>query len=125
MSGGKQSTRQPNLFDEASRASPVASAEDDRKLVLWGLGDFQARGKLLVERDLPLDRLRGAFKRAAEKLQIAELDDARLVAALGALGARVKRVPAFVAKHPYRVIVPQSTAAEAATFFRRREESDE
>ena len=86
--------------------------------MLYALGDFQARGKLLSGRDLPLDRLRGALRRAAEALDVEELDDEQAVAALGALGARVRRVPTFVAKHPYRITVPTELAERALTLLR-------
>lgn len=116
--GATRVKRQPTLFDKQHAA---ASADiDDQQLVLYALGDFQARGKVLAERDLPLDRLRGAFKRAAEKFELAELDDNRLVAALSALGARIKQVPVFVAKHPYRVIVSTALAGQALDFLRER-----
>ncbi|MEJ7616230.1 MAG: hypothetical protein WKF30_04490 [Pyrinomonadaceae bacterium] len=118
-------TRQPNLFDERQRQSPSAGPMNDQQLVLYALGDFQARGKALAERDLPLDRLRGAFKRAAEKFHLAEFDDDRLVAALGELGARIKKVPAFVAKHPFRVIVSSELAEQALKFLQQRDQKND
>ena len=101
--------RQPTLFE---RRSTQAAVETER-VVLYALGNFQARGKVLAERDLPLDRLRGALKRAAEALGVEELSDADAVAAFRALGAEVREVPPFVAKHPYRVIVPALLAERA------------
>ena len=80
------------------------------QVVLYALGDFQARGKVLAQRDLPLDRLRGALKRAAEAHGIEELSDETAVAAFQSLGAEVRQVPSFVAKHPFRVIVPLELA---------------
>ena len=106
--------RQPTFFDR----KPTEGGVEAGRLVLYALGDFQARGKLLSGRDLPLDRLRGALRRAAEALDAEELDDEQAVAALGALGARVRRVPTFVAKHPYRITVPTELAERALTLLR-------
>jgi hypothetical protein len=108
--------RQPTFFEKAQSES-AAGAES---VVLYALGDFQARGKVLAGRDLPLDRLRGALRRAADTFGVAELGDEQAVAVLGSLGARVRRVPAFVAKHPYRVIVPEELAARALDFLREK-----
>lgn len=83
---------------------------DDEQVVLYALGNFQARGKVLINRELPLDRLRGALKRAAEKFDTDALTDERFAEVLTSLGARVRRVPTFVAKHPFRVIVGQDLA---------------
>ncbi len=106
--------RQPTFFDR----KPSEGGVDAGRLVLYALGDFQARGKLLSGRELPLDRLRGALRRAAEALDAEELDDEQAVAALGALGAQVRRVPTFVAKHPFRVTVPAELAERALTHLR-------
>lgn len=105
---------QPNFF-ESERKSGDAEAE---RVVLYALGEFQKRKLALVGRDLPLDRLRGAFRRAAEALGVEELADEPIVAALAALGAQVRRVPAFVAKHPFRVVVPAALAERALAFYR-------
>lgn len=105
--------QQPTLF-EGKRGEGAFAAE---QVLLFALGDFQSRGKILAERDLPLDRLRGAFKRACEAFGVEELSDEQAVAALTALGAKIKRVPAFVAKHPYRVIVPTDLAQSAAQSY--------
>ena len=104
---------QRTLFDKESSQGGV----DAERIVLYALGEFQARGKVLAERDLPLDRLRGAFRRAAELFGADELGDEATVAALGALGANVRRVPAFFAKHPYRVVTPHALAERARVFF--------
>ena len=108
--------RQPTFFDKNTNDG----APDLERLVLYALGEFQARGKALVERDLPLDRLRGALRRAAEVFGADELDDEQSVATLGALGARVRRVPSFFAKHPYRVTVPAELAARAKDYFEEK-----
>lgn len=105
--------RQPTLFDRKSEEGAIAVEQ----VVLYALGDFQARGKILAERDLPLDRLRGALKRACEAYGIAELSDQQAVAAFRALGAKVRQVPSFVAKHPFRVVVPAELAQQSATSF--------
>ncbi|HEX8559345.1 MAG TPA: hypothetical protein VF668_14675 [Pyrinomonadaceae bacterium] len=112
--------RQPTFFDKESGADG-AGAES---LLLYALGEFQARGKALAGRDLPFDRLRGAFRRAAEALGAAELGDEEAAAALGALGAQVRRVPTFVAKHPFRVVVPDSLAERARAFFLETKKRD-
>ncbi|MBX7171332.1 MAG: hypothetical protein K1X72_10265 [Pyrinomonadaceae bacterium] len=103
---------QPTLFE--SKSAEV------KKIVLYALGDFQSRKKVLADRELPLDRLRGAFKRACEVFGVEELTDEGLAIALEKLGANVKKVPSFVAKHPFRVTV-QSELAEKATEFYENE----
>jgi hypothetical protein len=100
--------RQPTLFEK--RSGQGANAE---RIVLFALGDFQARGKVLAGRDLPLDRLRGALRRASEAHDVEELSDEDAVAAFRSLGADVRRVPPFVAKHPFRVIVNDELAERA------------
>lgn len=104
--------RQPTLFEKQSKQSNV----DDERLVLYALGNFQARGKVLAGRDLPLDRLRGALRRAADAFGVEQLEDERAVAALAALGAQVQRRHSFAAKHPYHIIVT-TELAERATFL--------
>ena len=111
---------QRTLFD---REGSQGGADAER-IVLYALGEFQARGKVLAERDLPLDRLRGAFRRAAEVFGADELGDEATVAALGALGASVRRVPTFFAKHPYRVVTPPSLAERARLFFQESKKAE-
>lgn len=103
---------QPGFFDQTP-----SEAVDAERIVLDAFGDFQLRGKLLAERELPLDRLRGALRRAAERHGAAELSDEQAAAAMTALGARVRRVPAFFAKHPFRVTVPTVLADRARDLF--------
>lgn len=112
--------RQPTFFDKPQGDETL----DAERLVLYALGDFQARGKVLAARDLPLDRLRGALRRAADAFDTTELDDERAVAAFVALGAKVRRVPTFFAKHPYRVIVSEELARRASDFWRESKKSD-
>jgi len=113
--------RQPTFFDKDG-STGVDYAE---RVVLYALGDFQSRGKALAGRDLPLDRLRGALRRAAEAFGVEELGDEQAAAALGALGANVRRVPAFFAKHPFRVVVPAEVAARAREYLKRARQPEE
>jgi histone H3/H4 len=103
---------QPTLFETNA---PQIELEN---LTLYALGEFQSRGKVLAERELPLDRLRGAFKRASDHFQIAELADEKIAETLEKLGAKIVRVPNFVAKHPFRVTVHQNLATRAFEFYR-------
>ena len=112
--------RQPTFFEEGNDKGGREAAE----ILLYALGDFQERGLVLAGRDLPLDRLRGAFRRAAEAFGARELGDEEAAAALTALGASVRRVPAFVAKHPFRVVVPASLAERARAFFLETKKRD-
>lgn len=108
----KADANQRKLF-----AQPERSHAADESLVLCALGEFQRRGKLLAERDLPLDRLRGALRRQTERTGVAELTDERFAEILSDLGAQVRRVPSFIAKHPFRVIVHASLAERALITF--------
>jgi hypothetical protein len=112
--------RQNSFFDV--EAEP--GGQDAARLVLYALGEFQERGKLLAGRDLPFDRLRGAFRRAAATFNATELDDEATAATLDALGARVRRVPTFFAKHPFRVVVPEPLAEKARSFFLETKKTD-
>jgi len=111
-------TEQPNLFEAAS------SAPEIERILLYALGEFQSRGKILADRELALDRLRGAFKRAAEKFGTAEFSDEQIVKNLEKLDAKIIRVPNFVAKHPFRVTVYQSLANRAFEFFKTESERE-
>jgi hypothetical protein len=102
---------QPNLFETEKGAA------ETEKILLYALGEFQSRGKVLAERELPLDRLRGAFKRACEKYGVEEFADEKIAENLEKLGARVKRVPSFVAKHPYKITVLNDLAERAKEFY--------
>ena len=85
--------------------------------MLYALGEFQSRGKVLAERELALDRLRGAFKRASEKFEVEEFSDEKIAENLEKLGVKVKKVANFVAKHPFRVTVSIETAERAKFFY--------
>ncbi len=104
---------QPSLFE------PKAELTEIERVVLYALGDFQSRKKVLAERELALDRLRGAFRRAFEKFGVEEISDESIAEVLGKLGARVKEVPTFVAKHPFRVTIPDEMAANGRGEFER------
>src|SRR2546421_10123971 len=107
---------QPTLFDERKRDGAIAA----ERLLLYALGEFQARGLTLAARELPLDRLRGAIRRASETFDVAELSDEEAATAFERLGAQVRRVPPFVAKHPFRVIVPPVVAERAREFYEQQ-----
>ncbi len=109
---------QPNLFEEK-----VQTVEIERVL-LYALGEFQSRGKVLAGRELALDRLRGAFKRAAEKFNLAEFSDDEIAKGLEKLGSRVIQVPNFVAKHPFRVTVNFNLAERAKQIYREFTDND-
>lgn len=109
--------KQTELFAESKPTDDVAP---DR-VVLYALADFQLRGKLLAERELPLDRLRGALRRAADVFGIAELSDEDAVAAIQSIGGRVRRVPPYVAKHPFRVIIPSEVAEHAKQLYQAQD----
>lgn len=102
---------QPGLFDGGTEATTLERA------LLFALGDFQSRKKVLADRELALDRLRGAFLRAFARFEISEPSDEAVAAALERLGAHIKRVPSFVAKHPFRITVPHAMARAAAEIF--------
>jgi hypothetical protein len=104
---------QPKLFERKK----VEGAAQGERLALYALGEFQARGLALAGRVLPLDRLRGALRRAAEELGVEEIDDEAAVSALASLGAEVRRVPPFVAKHPFRVTVGAELCERARKFY--------
>ena len=109
--------KQTELFP----AKETTGAGEPDRVVLYALADFQLRGKALAERELPLDRLRGALRRAADAFGVAELSDEAAVAAIQTLGGRVRRVPPYVAKHPFRVTVPTEVAERAKQFYRDRD----
>lgn len=112
---------QPTLFEPDSEN---AQAEE---ILLFALGDFQKRGFELIDRELALDRLLGAFKRSAEHFNRRELTDEEIAENLEKLGANVTKLPSFVAKHPFRVTVSQNLAERSKSFYEvnlTQEESD-
>lgn len=104
---------QPSLFDSPNAAVPV---ED---VILYALGEFQARGHTLAGRELALDRLHGAIERACLRFSIEEIQDDATASLLSGLGARVVAIPQFFAKRPFRVTIPQTLADEAAAVYRQ------
>ena len=108
--------QQPNLFD-------VQTIEAE-KILLYALGEFQSRGKILADRELALDRLRGAFKRAAEKFGTEEFSDEEIAQVLEKLGANIKRVPNFVAKHPFRITIQSELAETAKKIYQESSNND-
>lgn len=103
---------QPTLFEQKTRNTEL------EKLLLYALGEFQSRKKVLAERELALDRLRGAFRRAAEFFEIEEPSDETIAENLEKLGAKVVKVASFVAKHPYRVTVQTELAEKSFEFYK-------
>ncbi len=117
MSDNRKSN-QLSLFDLNSEKTEI------EKILLYALGEFQSRGKILAGRKLALDRLRGAFKRASEKFGIAEFSDEKIAESLEKLGAKIVKVPLFVAKHPFRVTVPYDLAEKAKQNFQENSKDD-
>jgi hypothetical protein len=109
-----ENLEQPTLFVEQEATVPT------EELVLFALGDFQSRGKQLADRELALDRLLGAIRRAAELPGGRLLEDHEIATSLRELGAEVHEVPTFVAKHPFKVIVPTELAEKSAQFYREK-----
>ncbi len=114
----KKMNNQPNLFEENRQ-----TVEFD-KVLLYALGEFQSRGKILAGRELALDRLRGAFKRAAEKFNLEEFSDEEIAKGLEKLGSKVIKVPNFVAKHPFRVTVSNRLAETAQEAYKKSLNND-
>lgn len=113
-----QTVHQPNLFDE------TVETVDIENILLFALGEFQSRGKVLADRELPLDRLRGAFKRASEKFAVGEFSDEEIAKGLEKLGSKVIKVPNFVAKHPFRVTVSKDLADKTRFFYNETLDND-
>ena len=109
---------QPSLFEAESAAPNV------ERILLYALGEFQSRGKVLADRELALDRLRGAFKRAAEKFGTEEFADEQIVKGLEKLDAKIIKVPNFVAKHPFRVTIYHSLASRAFESYKAEIEKE-
>ena len=104
---------QPTLFESNADSEKIAA------ILLYALGEFQSRGFVLAERELPLDRLLGAFKRAAEHFKVSELTDEQIAENLEKLGANVKRLPSFVAKHPFKITVSNSLAEKSLEVYNK------
>lgn len=104
-------TSQPKLFETETETADI------ERVLLYALGEFQSRKKVLADRELALDRLRGAFKRAAEKFGVEEFSDMQIADNLEILGAKVVKLQSFIAKHPYRVTISNETAERAREFY--------
>jgi hypothetical protein len=102
---------QLGLFDSPAAA---VSFED---AILYALGEFQARGHTLADRELALDRLRHAVDRACDKLRVEPLSDETIATLLDKVGAKVVEIPNYFAKRPYRVTVPSALASRALTVY--------
>jgi len=113
-----ESENQPTLFDQKKQAAKT------EKVLLFALGDFQERGFELIGRTLPLDRLLGAFKRAFEHFGVNELTDEKIAETLEKLGAKIQRVPSYVAKHPFRVTVFEDLAANGLEIYKSEKKID-
>jgi hypothetical protein len=105
---------QPKLFEQSTGSVAL------KDVLLYALGDFQSRGKVLANRELALDRLRGAFLRAFAKFGIAELSDDSVAEVLRQLGANVVEVPNYVAKRPFRVKVNTEMGKRALELFKEK-----
>lgn len=102
---------QPKLFEQA------ATTVDPQKVLLYALGEFQSRGHKLAGREMALDRLHGAISRSRRKFGIDELPNETIAQSLRKLGADVTELPEYIAKRPYRVLVPAELAQAAKQAF--------
>ena len=108
-----ESTAQPSLFETPARAVPL------EQVILYALGEFQARGHKLAGRELALDRLRHAVDRACDKHRIERPSDETVASLLKQAEAKVVEIPNYFAKRPYRVTVPAALASSALTVYHR------
>ena len=118
MRAQNEMSQQPTLFEAKNENVRI------EEVLLFALGEFQSRGKVLAARRLPLDRLRGAFKRAAEKYGLQEFSDEKIAENLEKLGAKVEQVPSFVAKHPFRITASNDLAEKAKIFYQESVSND-
>ena len=101
----------PTLLDRP--ASRVSLEE----VLYYALGEFQARGHKLADRELALDRLRHAIDRACETFSIEFPSDETVATELKNAGAKVVEIPNYFAKRPYRVTVTSALASQALTVY--------
>lgn len=106
-----ESAVQPTLFDRRAPGVPL------EEVLLYALGEFQARGHTLVDRELALDRLRHAVDRACDLFRIEPLSDETIASLLRKAGAKVVEIPGYFAKHPYRITVPTALASSSQTVY--------
>jgi len=104
---------QPKLFEKTTVTVELET------VILYALGEFQSRGKVLADRELAYDRLRGAFLRAFSRFGMPEPSEEVVVKALERLGARVTEIPKFVAKRPFRIFVSRKLARESEVTFQK------
>lgn len=102
---------QPKLFEKSPETVELET------MILYALGDFQSRGKVLADRELAFDRLRGAFLRAFAKFGVPEVSEEEIVRSLKSLGAAITEIPNFAAKRPYRIVIPFEVADDARIRF--------
>lgn len=107
-----KSVNQPTLFEAKNDEG------ETEKVILFALGEFQSRGFELINRELPLDRLRGAFKRSAESFGFEEFSDEKIAGILAKLGANIKKVPIYVAKHPFKITINTELAQNAFEIYK-------
>lgn len=109
---------QPKLFEKPSETVELET------VILYALGDFQSRGKVLADREIAFDRLRGAFLRSFARFKIPEVSEELIVQTLRELGATVTKVPNYVAKRPYRIIVTNQIAHTSKELFSKKRTSE-
>jgi histone H3/H4 len=109
---------QPTLFEQSTQTVEI------ERVLLFALGEFQSRKKVLTDRELPIDRLRGALKRACEKFETAEISNEAFAESLEKLGAKVTKLQSFVAKHPFRVTVGKDLAEKSFEFYQSELEKE-
>lgn len=109
---------QPNLFESKAAEADIGN------VVLHALGDFQARGRRLSGRRLPLDRLRGAFDRACHRFGLVEMTDSEVAECLTKMGAEVVALEDFTAKRPFRVTAGDALAMRSLEFYKSLNRED-
>ena len=102
---------QPQLFQQLDDSTKI------EEVLLYALGDFQSRGKVLANRELALDRLHGTFIRACRKFGIGQLSDEIVVKGLRELGVSVSELPPFIAKRPFRIMVSKELSDKSLVVF--------
>ena len=102
---------QPKLFEQPDAAIDIES------VLLYALGDFQSRGKVLADRELALDRLHMAFVRACLRFGLPDISDETAAKCLLDLGASVTEIPTYVAKRPYRIKISADLCRRATEIF--------
>ncbi len=112
------------MMNEAQKSLFETDRADTDIVLLYALGDFQNRGFELIGRRLPLDRLLGAFKRGFEQFGVEEISDDKIAEGLKRLGAKIEKVPSYVAKHPFRVTVYEQLATKSLEIYKSQKEKE-